>query len=90
MESFLTFILIVVLAFYLIGWLGRILLRRWIARKQQEMAGRFTGNAGYGSRGEGSKARKEGEVTIQSKGSADKKVGRNVGDYVEYEEVEEE
>lgn len=90
MEGFLTFILVAVLSFYLIGWLGRMLLRRWVARKQREMAERFAGGAGFGAQQTGRKARKEGEVTVQAKTATGKKVAKDIGECVEYEEVKEE
>lgn len=90
MEGFLTFILILVLSFYLVGWLGRVLLRRWIMRKQEEMAGRFTEGGYQTGQRSGRKSRREGEVTIQTKNTPAKKVNREVGEYVEYEEEVEE
>lgn len=84
----LEFIFITILVIWLMGVLGRFLLRRWIARKQREFARQF-GGAQYGGRTSGRKNnRREGEVSVQQTAPAEKKVSKAVGDYVEFEEVE--
>lgn len=87
--EFLSFILSVALGFYLLGIIGRWLLRSWIRRKQREFAEQFGGRGGYtydpnGNRDTG----REGEVRVQKNGGSAKKVSRDVGEYVEYEEYE--
>ncbi len=94
MEAMLTFILGTILFFYLAGIVGRWALARWVQKKQREFE-QQGGNGPYsrvytwGSRGQGNRARKpEGEVSIQRTQAAEKRVSKNIGDYVEYEEVE--
>lgn len=93
MEGFLTFILIAILSFYVLGQVGKWMLRRWVARKQREMGEMFGADGGafrqYTRGGNGRReAKREGEVEVQRPVQPEKKVGKNVGDYVEYEEVE--
>ena len=45
------------------------------------------GGTGFGR---SSRPKPEGDVTVRQTASAQKKVNRNVGDYVDYEEVKEE
>lgn len=91
MERFLSFILILVLSLYLAGWIGRLLLRRWLMRKQREMAEHFGGadfrDTKRGKRGRGEP--KEGDVEIRQGTPARKQVNKEIGDYVDYEEVDE-
>ncbi|MCC8089548.1 MAG: DUF4834 family protein [Rikenellaceae bacterium] len=95
--GFLEIILIIVAVFYLTGILGRYLLRRFIARKQKEFEERFgQGQGGYYKQytwGSGNKTRnetaEEGEIKITATGKTTKKINSQVGDYVEYTEIEE-
>ena len=84
--GFLGVILIIILAFWLLGVIGRWLLRLWLLRKQREFAERFGGNAHAGGYHNGPKARPEGDVDVRQTARIEKKVNRNVGDYVEFEE----
>lgn len=91
MEFILSFIVIAVLTFYLIGFLGRAFLSYWIRKKQQEFsqgegAGPFF-QWRTGSTTRPKPKRPEGEVTVENKHATQPKVNRNVGDYVEYEDL---
>ncbi len=92
--GFLSFIFITIMVFYLLGWVGKILLRWWLVRKQREFADQFgqdQGSAYAGDRrqdGADDARKKEGEVRVEQAQATSKKVNRNVGDYVEYEEVQ--
>ena len=102
MDWFISFILITIAVFYIIRVAGRYLLRRWIERKQREFSQQFGGDGGYtykqytwgrpkGQRGTSASDRtrkQEGEVRIENLNPTRKKVSRDVGEYVEYEEVE--
>ncbi|MCC8035988.1 MAG: DUF4834 family protein [Rikenellaceae bacterium] len=96
METFISFILISILVIYLAAQLGKWLLRRWIVRKQREFAEQFGRQAGGfgGFYAEGkqqqrrSTATGEGEIRIQRTKREVKKVSRQVGDYVDFEEVD--
>lgn len=104
METFLTVILFIFVGFWLLGIFGRWTLRWWIARKQREFQQQFGGDGktaggafGNGSfrgfyanfGGSGRKKKKEGEVTVtRTTRRSEYQVGKGVGEYVEYEEVE--
>lgn len=55
METFLTVILFIFVGFWLLGQIGRWMLRWWIARKQKEFQQQFgaNGNATSGTFGNG-------------------------------------
>lgn len=104
MEKFIAFVLSAILVIYLMGFIGKWLLRRWIYKKQKEFEQRFGNAGGYrqytwtanaanaSSAGNSSTANpnREGEVKIQHTTRSEKKVSGCVGDYVDYEEVEKE
>ena len=92
MEGFLTFIFFTIVGIWLLGQIGRLLIRRWILKKQREFAEQFgAGAAGGYNAGAGAgraKNRREGEVHVQQTDGGGRKVNRSVGEYVEFEEVE--
>lgn len=100
MEKFLSIILSIILVVYLMGLIGKWLLRRWIYKKQKEFETRFgnpggfrqytwtSGGAGGNASGGNAKpSSAEGDVKVQYTERSEKKVSGNVGDYVDYEEV---
>lgn len=92
MEFILSFIVVTILVFYLIGVLGRALLGYWIRKKQKEFA-QGGGNPFFQWRTSGAPrpkaGRPEGEITVEQTRVSQRKVKGGVGDYVEYEEVTE-
>ena len=104
METFFTFLLFVFVGLWLLGVISRWLLRGWIARKQREFQQQFGGTStsdsrsGSGFRGfysqfghstQQRKRGKEGEVTVtHTTRRSEYEVGKGVGEYVEFEEVE--
>lgn len=90
MGDFLTFIFITILVIWVLGQLGRIFVRRWLAKKQREFAQQFGGPQPGGQPRNQSRrqSKKEGEVVVQQTAHLEKKVSKSVGDYVEFEEVE--
>ncbi len=74
----LKFILIFLLVIYGLGIIGRLVLRHYLAK----MASRFANGAYQNQR-----IKPEGEVTIEVAPDKDKNVHRNVGEYVDFEEV---
>ena len=90
----LTVLFFIIVGFYLFGLLGRLFLNYWIRKKQREFAeggGGFSRTYMWGTGfGRRSRPKPEGDVTVRQTASAQKKVNRNVGDYVDYEEVKEE
>jgi hypothetical protein len=67
--------LIVILSFWLLWQLLKWWFRWWLGRK-------------LAPREEPRRRRPEGEVRVEQTARTEKKVNRNVGDYVEFEEVE--
>lgn len=90
---FLTVLFFIVVGFYLLGLLGKLLLTYWIRKKQREFAeggGGFSRTYTWSSgRRQASRPRPEGDISVQRTEAARGRVNRSVGDYVEYEEVEE-
>lgn len=88
------FIIITIFIIWLIGFVGRLLLRSWLIRKQRQFAEQFGSGAQYtqndwtrtagGSFRNGGGA--EGEVRVRQTMPVEKKVSKAVGDYVEFEE----
>lgn len=104
MGGFLEFILYCVLGFYLLGYLARFLLGLWVRRMQKRYEqnpnrGNFRaytwGNGhGFGARGaaqnqqQEQQKKQEGEVTIKTQ-EQQKRVNKNIGEYVDFEEIKE-
>lgn len=97
----LSFIISVVIIFYLIGIIGRFLLRYWIRRKMKQFeqaGGKNSGGTGpffwtwsSGSQNRSSNAspkKEEGEITV-TRLNTEKKISDGVGEYVDFEDVEE-
>ena len=94
MATFFGIIFFIIIGFYLLGLLGRLLIRFLIMRKMKQF-GMDGGGAGgaygafgrtftFGGRRE-PQPKKEGEVTITGV-REERKVSEQVGEYVEYEE----
>lgn len=88
MESFITFIFVSIFVIWLLGLVGRWLLRYWLQKKQRQFAEQFGGAQQQQTRGNRRQNRREGEVSVQQTVRVEKKVNKEVGDYVEFEEVE--
>lgn len=89
MEGFLTFILFVILGIYVLGFVGRLILKMYLRKVQKQFEG-FANSAGTQNRqySENSNQQQhEGDVTITQASGQDKKFKDNVGDYVDFEEV---
>ena len=90
----LTILFFIVVGIYLMGLVGRLALGYWLRKKQREFAesGQARGysrNYTWGGR-KASRSRAEGDVTVQqTQASPRKKINKNVGDYVDYEEIKE-
>jgi small-conductance mechanosensitive channel len=85
--EFLSNLLIVILVIWAVGWILRLLFRRWLVSK----VGEFQRAAGQAQREARRQARrgKEGDVTVENDGAvaAGQKVQKDVGEYVEFEEI---
>lgn len=73
----LKFLLIFLIVIYLLGYLGRIFINNWL-RKMSNQARENHSNHNQ----------KEGDVTINMQKGSSKKINKNDGDYIDYEEVE--
>lgn len=88
----LTVLFFIIVGFYLLGLLGRLALSYWIRKKQREFAeggspGGFSRTYAWGGR-RSPRPRPEGDVSVQqTEASPQKKINKNVGDYVDYEEI---
>ena len=93
--GFLEFLLGLILFFYLLGWIGRLLLRLWVCRMQRKFEqnpqeGNFrtyTWNFGGHNRRPNT-PKQEGDITIKTNTSSSKQVREDIGDYVDFEEIE--
>ena len=95
MDGILSFILFLIIGFYVAGLIGRVLLRRWIMRKQKEFeqggnpfVRAYTWSSGNQTRND-SQRKPEGKVTVEQTRVTEKRVSGEVGDYVDYEEIKE-
>lgn len=96
MEKFMSYILGIVLFFYLFGIVGRFLLKLFITRKMNQFSkgegtrgffgGNFTNSRSNSSQNSTSSHR-EGEVFISNNSQKEKKIKDRVGEYVDYEEI---
>lgn len=85
--TFLYFIFFLVVIVWLLGLIFRATVNRWLRRRTNE----YNQAAKEAEREAKRQARgkREGEVTIEATEAAfRKKVSQNVGDYVEFEEIE--
>ena len=95
MDGILSVILFLIIGFYVAGLIGRVLLRRWIMRKQKEFEQggnpffrTYTWSSGSQTRND-SQRKPEGKVTVEQTRVTEKRVSGEVGDYVDYEEIKE-
>lgn len=102
MDRILGVILSIFIGFWLLGIVGRVLLKYWIVKKQRQMeqqmrdggfSGGFQGFGGfYNGRAQSSAKQKstskpEGEITVEQREAHNKVVNKNIGEYVDYEEI---
>jgi len=82
----LLYIFYIVLFFYTLSLVGRVILGTWVRRRQHE----FNEERQRYTRAARDKARRsEGRVTIRDTRTERKRVEENVGEYVDYEEITE-
>jgi len=74
------FILILLLIFFVIRLVTRFVLKKYIKNMQNR----------YEDKKQQYYQKKEGDVTIKSSSKGDKKIDEDLGDYVDYEEVDDE
>ena len=89
MEALLTFLFFLIAGVYLISLLGRVFFSYWIRKKQREFSegkGDFFRTYTWGRSNRPPK-RPEGDITVSTTKQTEKKINKNVGDYVDFEEV---
>jgi len=72
------FILILFIIFFLIRIITRFILKKYVQKMQNQ----------YKDPHHQTQQKKEGDVTIKSSSKQNKKIDDDVGDYVDYEEVD--
>lgn len=72
----LKFLLIFFIVIYLVGYLGRLFLARWV----RKVSGQDQNNQNF-------QQKPEGEVTVNKGQNSSSKNKFNEGDYVDYEEI---
>lgn len=77
MLAFLRFVLIAILVIYAVGFIFRLLLRFYIKRMGKR----------YGWNAQESEQRPEGDIEVKGNRPQSKKVDKDLGEYVDYEEV---
>ena len=86
--GFLKFLFFALIAFWLLGLILRASVNRWL-RKRTEEYNRAARQAQRESRRQ-ARGSREGDVVIEkTQAAAEKKIRRDVGDYVEFEEITE-
>ena len=76
--ALIKFILILFVIFFLIRVFARYVLRSYVKNMQRN----------FNDRQNQQSQKKEGDVTINTKPQKEKKIDRDEGDYVDYEEIE--
>lgn len=95
MGTFFSVIFIVILGFYILGAILKLVLRVWLTRKMKdfEKSGKNFGGGFYGfgqHQGGGAQhdeSKREGEVKVERTDSEQRKINEKVGDYVDFEET---
>lgn len=85
--GFLKFLFFTVVGIWFVGLILRATVNRWLKKRAEEYnraAAQARREANRQARG-----RKEGDMVIETRQTTDRKVRRDVGDYVEFEEITE-
>ncbi len=85
MLKFLFFFLLIV---YLFALAGKLLLKGFVNRRTREFAERYADAQRQQQKQQRQQRHREGEVTVERIEVKEKQVSRKVGEYVEYEEIE--
>lgn len=72
MDWLLSFIIITVISFYVLGWVGKHLLRWWLLRKQRQFAEQFGQDGQFSQNGGGFSYTSWGGQARNSHGTADR------------------
>ncbi len=98
--AFLGTLFSIILGFYILGFFARIFLRFWIRKKvkdfeQGKTSGGFyrawTNTQGWKAQNpnQNQSSQHEGDVTITSDGNRNRNIDKNIGEYVEFDEIKE-
>ncbi|MDR1198440.1 MAG: DUF4834 family protein [Prevotellaceae bacterium] len=80
MRILLTFIFFMLLFGYILRLLSPFIMRRIMKRMEKKITGQFNNTANK------KKTRREGQIIIEQTDRKEKKVDKNIGDYVDFEE----
>ena len=84
--GFLTFVFFLLFGLYIFGLVLKLVFRVWISRKARQFQ---QGPGARTSARSGRTPKPEGAVTVEQTAPRNKRVSKHVGDYVEFEEVQE-
>ncbi len=94
LKGIAMFVLYIILGFLLLGVVGLLTFRWNVYRVRRDMQDRFGEGfdaSGRGDQASGGGQRREGDVKVRKTTAApEKRVSKNVGDYVDFEETKEE
>jgi hypothetical protein len=91
MSLLLKILLIAAAIYFMLKWIARLALKRFVKRMEQQREDFFRHHQQMNNNRQSSGHGSDGEVTINEayrKQRAEKSVGEDEGEYVEYEEVE--
>ncbi|MDR1348134.1 MAG: DUF4834 family protein [Prevotellaceae bacterium] len=80
MRIFLTFIFFMLLFSYILRLLSPYIMRRLMKRMEKKVTEQFNNTANK------KQTKREGQIIIEQTDRKEKKVDRNIGDYVDFEE----
>ena len=83
MIKFLTYVFFLFMFFYLMKHVGRLLFPFLMKRFEKKMTNSFPNQASQAEQ------KRKGEVTIDHKPKSAKKVNKDEGDYIDYEDIKE-
>lgn len=77
--GFLKFLLIFFTVTYILGIIGRLILRRFVKKAQHQFEQQ--------QEHQRNQYKNEGDITIQKKGNSEKIINPSEGEYIDYEEI---
>lgn len=77
--GFLKFLLIFFTVTYILGIIGRLVIRRYVKKVQRQFEQQ--------QEHQRNQYKNEGDITIQKKGNSEKIINPSEGEYIDYEEI---
>ena len=85
MGVILKFFLVLIIVFWILGKLASYLMRLWIMDKSNE----YRRQDALKKKRAQQASRRPGDVRVENRQDGARGIGKNVGDYVDYEEIKE-